>query len=163
MPRQGLGKFKRLDPKITPEKGAVAIGSTPDGQTIWKKKFRKAVKQPTGKWRIAPNGQPVTPLNKLTFVEEEREFVYVATGAGQVFRNFNFRPDPAEQARRDRKAKVDAFMAKLAEAAVEKGIEPETLVAAIAEDEPEAEAQSGFAIAEREPAEKPVKGKGKKA
>lgn len=146
MLHQGVPK---LNPELIPPTGAEPAGVTPDGKhQLYRMTRRRAVIQdkvgPDGEKEYRKNtitGEQLWPVRKVNGIEEVEELFYLESEGNGNVRKVRFRPlTNEEQKAIARREAVEAFMRRLAEEAVDRGLTPEEVLARgqeIAQEQPE--------------------------
>lgn len=122
---------------VKPPAGSKKIGETDDGTPIWRLERPRVV----GKRAVKINGveqwvmagqTPIKPRMENIVETETVEFVMVPQPNGGAFMNLNFRPDPEEIERMERRRRVADVTNSLAEKLVERGLSVDALLDAVA-------------------------------
>lgn len=144
MASHALQSVEPVIAKFVVPKGAKVIGHIPnrDGSPnydfpIVQQQVKVQVKVPVldrdgeQRWKLSPKGEPTVKMFKLTTEKKVVEWVPAYSPQGHIAKNFNFRPDPEEQKRTERAAKLKQVERQLAEALVDEDVDVATLVASL--------------------------------
>lgn len=85
------------------------------------------------RYRNNNRGEPVTPMYDLVKEKKEVEFTLLWSPQGHEMKNYYFRPDPDEQARIDRAAKVKRVQQEIAEALADEDADVGAFVRSVVE------------------------------
>jgi hypothetical protein len=79
-------------------------------------------------WKLTPRGERITPRFTLKRRAATREWVPAYSPQGHIARNFNWKPDPEEQARAQQKVQAQKTMKDLSEALAAVDMTPQEMI-----------------------------------
>ncbi len=149
--RQRLNRISRLKPRTVLGEDEKIIGTHTDGRPIiertYTKDVREAVLNENGEqsWKINQLGIPTVPIYEIRPKNHTEVYIWDELPTGHNHKNYDFRVDPAEIERNEKKDRVETLKDEFFEAAEERGLSADDIAGFIADGREESKSDAtGF-------------------